>query len=137
MSLYLTIFKENEEIDSVEIGMYSDFDDFRSCIRNSLEKGDHGSNYPILQLHVDSDGEWSYRESEKLKLELIEIKNKLLNMNPIDIDKEWKKEQIKINNITINNADDCFFDVDGENLTNRLIDLCDISIKLQLPILFQ
>ena len=66
MGLYLAIFDDDEEIEGVEIGLYSDFNYFRDIVANELEDGKAGSKYPTLNLHSDCDGTWSVEESIKL-----------------------------------------------------------------------
>ena len=70
MSLYLCIFDEDEELDGVDVGAYSDFGDFRNTIAKELERGKAGSSFPTLMLHPDSDGEWNVEDCEKLEREL-------------------------------------------------------------------
>jgi hypothetical protein len=137
MSLYLAIYRDEDEIDSVEVGKYSDFNNFREVIANELENKRYGSVYPTLQNHIDSDGEWSVEQSAELRLELLDIKSRLKDKPICQISEKWKLETVKSNGIILENLDDCFFDVDGELLTSRLILLCEKSINEQLPIIFQ
>src|SRR5206468_1590548 len=58
MSLYLCIFRGDEEIEGVEVGSYADFGRFRDTVAEKLEDGRQGSRFPLLQLHPDSEGEW-------------------------------------------------------------------------------
>lgn len=73
MGLYLCIFDDDDEIEGLEIGAYSDFEFFCSTVTELLEEGVTGSKYPTLILHADSDGEWSPSECETLKRELEDI----------------------------------------------------------------
>jgi len=137
MGLYLCIFEGDEEIDGVEVGPYVDFDKLRDCVVRELEGGSAGSKFPTLILHSDCDGKWSPAEAGKLEEELIEIGDKFRRRPPIPINSDWQKQVIKSFGLQINNLYDCFFDVDGESLLERLINLAKLSERRDLPILFQ
>lgn len=70
MSLYLCIFDEDDELDGIAVGAYSDFGNFRETVAKLLERGSVGSRFPILMLHSDCDGEWSVGECRGLETEL-------------------------------------------------------------------
>jgi len=137
MGLYLCVFDGDEEVDGLEVGPYTDFDTFRSCVVRGLESGAAGSKFPTLILHSDCDGEWSPREAEKLEKELVEIGDEFRRRPPIAISSDWQKQVVKRFGLKMNNLNDCFFDVDGEPLLERLINLAKISRGRNLPILFQ
>lgn len=137
MGLYLTIFDGDVEIDGLEVGQYADFDTFRSHVTNNLEGGILGSKYPTLMLHSDCRGEWSPEDCKKLQLELDSIAEKFSHLPPIEIEKGWKTLVVKSFRLQLNNLYDCFFDVDGEPLLERLKHLSSLSQKRGLPILFQ
>jgi hypothetical protein len=81
MSLYLCIFNDDEEVDGVDVGAYSDFSYFRKIIAEVLENGQAGSRFPTLLLHSDCEGEWSVVDCSKLQKEL-EIINAELKEYP-------------------------------------------------------
>jgi hypothetical protein len=137
MGLYLCLFDGDEEVDGLEVGPYTDFDTFRSCVVRELESGAAGSKFPTLILHSDCDGEWSPTEAEKLEKELVEIGDEFRRRPPIAISSDWQKQVVKRFGLKMNNLNDCFFDVDGEPLLERLINLAKISQGRNLPILFQ
>jgi hypothetical protein len=137
MGLYLCIFDGDEEVDGVEVGPYADFGTFRDCIVRELEGGSAGSKLPTLILHSDCDGEWSPSEAGELEKELISIGNEFRRLPPIPIGSDWKKQVVKNIGLRTNNLYDCFFDVDGEPLLERLIGLAKLSQARNLPILFQ
>ena len=137
MGLYLCIFDGDEEVDGVEVGPYADFDVFRDCIVRELEGGNAGSKFPTLILHSDCDGEWSPSEAGELEKELMTIGNKFRRLPPIPISSDWRRQVVKRFGLQINNLYDCFFDVDGEPLLERLINLAKLSQQRNLPILFQ
>jgi hypothetical protein len=137
MGLYLCVFDGDEELDGVEVGRYVDFDVLRTAIATHLEDGRYGSRYRVLQMHVDSDGEWSPEESEKLEAELREISARLRELPSGPYPGEWQAEVAKSMGLSPTSLYDCFIDVDGEPLLERLIGLCQLSLARSLPILFQ
>jgi hypothetical protein len=137
MGLYLCIFEGDKEVDGVEVGPYADFDAFRNCVIQELEGGHAGSKFPTLILHADSDGQWSPAEVGKLEKELVAIGDEFHRRPPVPIESDWQKQVAKRVGLQIKNLHDCFFDVDGEPLLERLIDLAKLSQRCGLPILFQ
>jgi hypothetical protein len=137
MGLYLCIFDGDEEVEGVEVGPYADFGKFRDCVVRELEGGNAGSKFPTLILHSDCDGEWSPTEAGKLETELVEISNEFRRRPSIPITSDWQKQVVKSFGSQINNLYDCFFDVDGEPLLERLVSLAELSQERNLPILFQ
>ena len=49
----------------------------------------------------------------------------------------WKVEVTKLLGLHFRTLRDCFFDVDGESLIDRLRDLAKLAQKINRPILFQ
>lgn len=137
MGLYLCIFDGDEELDGVEIGPYADFNAFRDCIVRELEGGSAGSKFPTLILHHDSDGEWSPSEAVELEKELVEVSHEFRRRPPILISSDWQKQVVKSVGLRPETLYDCFFDVDGEPLLERLTNLAKLSQRHGLPILFQ
>lgn len=137
MGLYLTIFDGNEELEGVEIGSYADFNAFRDHIINALEAGDAGSRFPVLIIHSDCDGVWSPEESALLEMEMHTIQKELCGLPPIELPDGWQRDIAKLFGLMPSNLNDCFFDVDGEILTERLIKLAQVSQESAQAILFQ
>jgi hypothetical protein len=137
MGLYLCVFDGDEELEGVEVGSYSDFEFFRSTVTELLEDGKAGSKYPNLILHADSDGEWAPAECKALKKELASISNGLEQFPPVEFRAEWQQQLGKLLGLKRFNLNDCFIDVDGESLLERLDRLCDIAIENEEPIIFQ
>jgi hypothetical protein len=137
MSLYLCVFDEDEELDGVDVGAYSDFGDFRNTIVKELERGKAGSQFPTLILHPDCDGEWSVGDCEKLENELEAISTELKQQPPKVFFAEWQKNVEKQHGLHPENLYDCFIDVDGEPLLERLLGLARLAQRRELPILFQ
>lgn len=136
MGLYLVIFDNEDEVEGVEVGHYSDFADFRDAVVKRLERGVAGTRFPTLILHSDCDGEWTPQESALLESELAAIRAEFEALPPIPL-KGWQKDIAKTFGINPSNLSDCFFDVDGEPLLDRLIGLARISQTKSRPILFQ
>lgn len=137
MGLYLAIFRGDEELDGVEVGAYADFGAFRDAVTNLLESGSPpGSRFPTLILHSDCDGQWSPAECSRLVDELSTIAEAFRRLPPRAIKVGWMVE-VAAEKGQPSNLYDCFFDVDGEPLIDRLANLAKVGVKHGLPILFQ
>jgi hypothetical protein len=137
MGLYLAIFNDNEEIEGVEIGLYSDFNYMRDVVVNELEDGQAGSKYPILNLHSDCDGIWTVEDAIKLEKELKDICSAFVKLSSVEFNSDWQRNVAKSLGLVPKNLLECFIDVDGELLLERFISLSEISQQKGLPILFQ
>jgi len=137
MGLYLCIFDGTEEIDGVEVGSYDDFGFFRDTIASVVEGGQPGSRCPTLMNHHDSDGEWSSAEASQLIAELDLIGIAFCKRPPVEFNSDWQKRLAKAIGLVPKTLLDCFFDVDGEPLLDRLRGLAEQSVGRELPILFQ
>jgi hypothetical protein len=137
MSLYLCIFDDDDELDGVDVGAYSDFADFRKTVAQVLEDGRIGSRFPTLMMHSDSDGEWSAEQCKELEKELRTISKKLKEQPPKELFAEWQKGLAKRLELRPVNLNECFIDVDGEPLLERLLNLVQLAQRRGLPILFQ
>lgn len=137
MGLYLCVFDGDDEIDGLEVGSYGDFNFFREGVVAAIENNKAGSVCPTLINHVDCDGHWSPKESEILLSELDEIEKSFKLLPSVEYNSPWKSEVAKSFGINPACLYDCFFDVDGESLVERIKGLARISIERQLPILFQ
>jgi hypothetical protein len=137
MSPYLTIFDGEKELDGVEVGTYADFNVFRSAVVRRLERRGAGSKFPTLIFHSDCDGQWTPQEAAVLEKELVEISARFRELPAEPLKAEWQGSIAEKQQLEINSLHDCFFDVDGEALLERMIDLCRLSQMRGLPILFQ
>ena len=135
--LYLCIFEEDGELDGVKVGPYVEFRNFRDTVVQERESGELGARFPTLILHSDCDGQWSPDEARTLEQELIVIGEELRGRPPISIGSSWGKEVVKRFGLRPDTLYDCFFDVDGEPLVERLVNLVKINQMNQLPIIFQ
>lgn len=137
MGLYLCIFDGEEELDGVEVGHYSDFGIFRETVVKYLEGSVWGSRFPTLMLHSDCDGVWSPTEAQRLEQELRIIADEFQRLPPIEWPSEWQREVAKLLGLAPRTLYDCFIDVDGESLVERLIGLTQLSQGTSKEILFQ
>lgn len=137
MGLYLCVFDNDNELDGLEVGAYSDFEFFRRTVTELLEEGSAGSKYPTLISHSDSDGEWSPSECERLRRELEDISCHFRQLPAVRFRADWQKELGKSLGLQPACLYDSFIDVDGEPLLGRLQRLCDVAIERNTPILFQ
>lgn len=137
MGLYLVVFDESEELDGVDVGHYADFEAFRVTVLDRLERNMRGARFPILMLHSDCDGQWTPQESSALLIELEEIAARFRELPPTKLNSDWQRSVAKTFGVELRTLYDCFFDVDGEPLLQRLISLARLSSGRQLPILFQ
>lgn len=137
MSLYLCIFDGDDEVAGVEIGHYSDFDDFREHVRAHVEMGTFKTTFPVLLQHSDCDGEWSPAEALILAKELQTIARAFVTLPPADVPDTWKRTIAAEIGLVPDNLYESLFDVEGDPLLDRLHDLCLIAVERKLPILFQ
>lgn len=124
-----------EELDGVEVGGYADFSAFRDAVVSNLEGGEPGSQFPTLILHSDCDGQWTPSEAAALERELETIGARFRGLPPVHLNSDWQKQAPKTFGIQINNLNDCFFDVDGEPLVERLIGLTRLSQAKNLSVM--
>jgi hypothetical protein len=137
MGLYLAVFDGGDELDGVEVGTYADFGAFRDAIVENLEDGAPGSRFPVLVLHSDCDGQWSSLEAVALEKELEAISARFRELPPIPLSADWQVEAARSFGIRPQSLYDCFFDVDGEPLLERLIGLVRLSQATSFTIFFQ
>ena len=137
MGLYLCVFEEDEELDGVDAGAYSDFSFFRGVVTNQLEGGTPGAKYPTLILHSDCDGEWSVEECGALQEELESIAEAFAQLPPADFDSDWQCAVAKLLGLQPGNLYESLIDVDGEPLLERLLGLCRLAQDRGRPIIFQ
>ncbi len=137
MGLYLCVFQDDEELEGVDVGRYSDFSFFRSSVSELLETHGLGSKFPTLLLHSDSDGEWSVSDCKALKDELMVISEAFSRLPAIQFESEWQRDLAKLLGLRPSSLMESFIDVDGEVLVYRLVQLCDAAIAHDVPVLFQ
>ncbi len=148
MGLYLCIFdQDGTDLCGVEVGLYRYFEEFRGRVSQYTNKGiiskllrrNNKFTLPMATLlnHSDCDGSWNVDECAQLKMELEEIK-KVFTQEPPDFSIiELKQDIFKFYGITPKNLFECFVDSDCEFLVDRLIDLCNLAMQKNRPIMFQ
>jgi len=137
MGLYLCIFDGDDEVEGIQVGSYADFNFFRNSVVKVVEGGVAGSRCPTLNSHNDSDGEWSPSECSMLIKEIELISDAFDGSPAIDFNSKWQADVARNSGIVPNTLAECFFDVDGEPLLDRLKALAERGERLGLPILFQ
>jgi hypothetical protein len=121
---------EPEEIAECDVGHYSDF----GCFRDTIARHLGGSTYPTLMNHSDCDGEWSLAEIATLEGELTEIAIRLRSLPPEEPANAF--EHTAEYRADAESLYDCFHNVNGENLIEALLDLCQVARKHRRPITF-
>jgi hypothetical protein len=137
LGLYLCVWDEVEEVDGVEVGSYVDYGRFIEKVVEHVEGGARGSRCPTLTLHSDCDGQWSPEECIQLRKELNQISQAFAALPPIPLSELWQQMVAKTMGLQPKVLLDCFFDVDGEPLVARLVNLSQVAIDRGKPILFQ
>ncbi|WP_419688934.1 Imm70 family immunity protein [Burkholderia theae] len=138
MGLYLCVFDDGgEEVDGVEVGSYADFNFLRNTVIDLVESGCFATRCPVLVSHSDCDGQWSPEEASLLLAELDLIQTAFANAPAIALNADWKEDVARTTGIDPKSLLDCFFDVDGEPLIQRLRGLATLSVQTNAAILFQ
>lgn len=139
MGLYLCIFEDDHhdnELDGVEVGTYTYFGDAREIISQRLEQGTRGSRFPTLMNHVDSDGVWTPSQCTVLVRELTTIREEMERLPPEALPDSIQELLSEYSRIP-NSLADCFIDVDGTPLLDRLITMATAAADAGLDIWFQ
>jgi hypothetical protein len=137
MGLCLIVFDRDpgsdddpEELASCDVGHYSDFAYFRDTVTRHLE----AKRYPTLMEHSDCDGVWTLAEIPLLQRELRDIGSQF---------QKWKPEQpvgafehTAEYRANAQSLYDCFHDVNGDNLIEALLRLCEVAAQAKRPITF-
>jgi len=137
MGLYLCVFDEGEDVEGIDCGGYADWNAFIAAVVEHVEHGQRGTRVPLLTMHSDCDGEWSPAECAVLERALDEIEavfRRLPAQPPRD---GWRAAVAADLELQFDSLWDCFFDVDGENLIERLRGLAKVALDRDRPIRFQ
>ena len=137
MSLYLCVFADGGEADGVDAGAYADFNAFRSYVAGELEGGAAGSRFPNLMLHSDCDGDWAAAACFALHAELRVISAAMRERPPVNFPSVWQRDLARKLDLSPRNALECFLDVDGVPLAERLTQIAEAALSRSQPILFQ
>jgi hypothetical protein len=139
MGLYLAVFAndDDDEIDGVEVGGYDDFHTFRSAVQAHLEPDGWGSRFPTLMNHEDSRGTWSARDAERLETEMVQIRDAFQRIAARPINGGWQAEVASSLGLRPTSLHESFFDIDGQPLIDRLIELARVAQQHRQAIWFQ
>lgn len=137
MGLYLCIYRDDEEVEGVEVGSYADYGRLIDTVIRVVENGERGSRCPTLVLHSDCDGTWETEEVGRLQGELALISDAFRTLPPLSFESEWQRDVAGQLGVVPTNLYESFIDVDGEYLLERLADLVQVSREIELPIYFQ
>ncbi|MBQ9902117.1 MAG: hypothetical protein IJM51_07005 [Clostridia bacterium] len=136
MSLYLCAMDCREgcdnEIDGVEVGSYEYFGEFRDCVCRYVEESQWGSRCPVLMRHSDCDGTFTPEDCKALMSELSLIYSVFSALPP---DSSIAANQGREGHFS--NLCDCFVDIDGVNLIQRLYGLCQCAVESGVSVYFQ
>ena len=137
MGLYLCVFEEHEELDGVDVGSYEDYAWLIDTVFARLEDRKPGLRYPNLVLHSDCDGLWEPKSCGELELELRDIAARFRSLPPIPFRATWQAAVASQVGLECRNLADCFIDVDGEPLLERMRALAQLGSERGLPLLLQ
>lgn len=136
MGLYLCVFRGDEELDGVDVGSYDDFERFRNEAR--ARDGRVFRRYGTLRVHVSPTTHWSPRAAARLASELTALREVLRREPPRPFPPEsWQAAVAAERGLAPASLADCFLDVDGEPLFDRMLQLCRVAVEAREPILFQ
>jgi len=136
MGLYLCVFRGDDELEGVEVGSYDDFERFRDAAR-ALDRR-FFRKYGTLRSNIKPNTCWSRREAARLARELTALGAELKKLPPRPFPSgSWQEQIASERGLAPASLYDCFFDVDGEPLVERMIGLCRVSVDAREPILFQ
>lgn len=141
MSLYLVVFESDStdvELDGVDVGTYGDFTTLRTVVCGALESDAWGSRFPTFMLVPDNGPLWDTGVLPRLTQELEEIRQGLAGHEPVAFEAScWQTEVASRQGIQPATLADCFMDVDGEPLLERLARLVATASAHQRPVEFQ
>ena len=138
MGLYLCVFAtedSDDELEGVEVGSYDDFHQFREAVSVGLESGEWGSHFPVLMTHPDSRSSWLPDRASDLERELLTIADGLVRLPAAELTGSSKEVADEFC-LVPQSLYECFLDVDGLPLVERLLDLVHASERSGQPIMF-
>ncbi len=136
MSLYLCVVAGEREIAGVEVGTYAEFNALRATVAG-LEGGKAGARFPTLMLHSDCEGEWSAAACAPLERELAAIIQALRDLPPQPFPSAAQTRAAAERGLVPRHAGECFLDVDGIPVLERLQALAALAQQAGAPVLFQ
>ena len=122
--------EDPEELAECDLGHYSDF----GCFRDTVSQHVAGGSCPTLMTHSDCDGEWTLDEIPLLERELVTIAEAFKSQPPEEPQDAFEHTaEFRANAQSLY---DCFHNVNGENLIEALLDLCQAARENNRPIIF-
>ena len=141
MSLYLAVFatdSADDELDGIDLGSYGDFADLRSAVSGAVEDSPWGSRFPIFMNVPDNGPVWDVPSLHGLAREVESIRKGLAQHEARAFDAgSWQAGVARRQGLTPATLADCFIDVDGEPLLDRLAALVATAMSHERPIEFQ
>ncbi|CAN7307250.1 Imm70 family immunity protein [Knoellia sp. LjRoot47] len=141
MSLYLAVFASDDvdvELDGINVGSYGDFMTLREAVCRTLEDGEWGSRFPTLMTVPDNGPVWDTETLPLLGQEVDVIRHGLAQAEAVAFELgSWQADVARRQGVAPATLADCFIDVDGEPLLERLADLVATAESHQRPIEFQ
>lgn len=136
MGLYLCVFRGEEELDGIDVGSYDDFERFRNEARSRDGRVFH--RYGTLRMAVTPTRHWSPRAAARLADELTALRELLRREPPRPLPPgSWQAQLAAERGLAPASLADCYFDVDGASLFDRMLELCRLAVEARQPILFQ
>ncbi|MEQ1817073.1 MAG: Imm70 family immunity protein [Terricaulis sp.] len=135
--MVLVIYENDEDIDEVAVGSYSDFGALRDYIVRELEHGRPGSRFPTFIRHSDCDGEWTVDECDDLRSELWLIAAEMQARPAIPFPSQWQAQVSHDRGLRPDSAYQCFVDPNAQPVIGEIARLVDLALKKGLPISFQ
>jgi hypothetical protein len=132
MGLYLCVFNEegDDEHAASEVGSYADFGAFRQAVARHLV----GSDFPVLLLHSDCDGEWTVEELPALIKEL-DVIAAAFDRLPRALYVASSDPAVSVPP-QASTLCECYVDVQGDKLVDALRHLARTGIEFNRPISF-
>lgn len=141
MSLYLAVFESDStdvELDGIDVGSYGDFTALRTAVCGALESDAWGSRFPTFMTVPDNGPTWDIAVLPALTRELEEIRQGLAGREPVRFAAgSWQAEVARRAGVEPATLADCFIDVDGEPLLERLALLVATASAHHRPVEFQ
>jgi len=132
MGLCLCVFNEelSDEHAASEVGSYADFNAFRQAVARQLGRSD----FPVLLLHSDCDGEWTVEELPALIKELDVIAAAFARLpRALYVPSSNPAVSVPSDARTLS---ECYVDVQGDKLVDALRHLARTGIEFHRPISF-
>ncbi len=137
MGLYLCVYRGEEELAGVDVGSYADWEAFRNEAR-ALDKRRVFRRFGTLRVNVSPTLAWKPKAAAQLEKELADLGQELRRLPPRPpAEGTWQAEVARERGLQPRSLYDCYYDLEGEPLVDRLIALCRVAVETNEPILFQ